>query len=332
MGNTAFSIQRACKDHSSVLICVISTAVFLLIGAFTKDSGNIILARISIMALYAVSLNLQYGYGGMGNLGHTLFFGLGGYGLLVCMKKFGFSFGWSLLIVLLAMIPLLIFFAALCLWNNDMMQFTFLSMGICLVIASLFKKWEWIGTDVGLTHVVCPEWLKPYHDRFLFIFAVCLVCIIAIYFITKTPFIRMLEGSRENDERLTFLGVNVRTLRIVAFCVSSFFAVIAGMLYAMLNNGAYIQSLDMTMSIQALLMCIIGGISSFYGPILGAVLVMLLNNYLPTWTSLSKTVLGVVIIFCMYFIPKGILNEDGTIVSRILRCLRRSKKETVKPQ
>ena len=295
--------------NKNVLTLVIGTAVFLMLGLLTQDSTSIILARVSIMALYAVSLNLQYGYGGMGNLGHTLFFGLGGYGLLVCMARFGLPFGLSILLAILALIPLLVFFALLCLWNNDMMQFTFLSMGICLVVASLFKKWEWIGTDVGITYVVCPGWLSPYKMRFLLIFGVCLVCVVLLYFITKTPFVRVLEGSRENDERLTFIGVNVRAHRVTAFCVSSFFAIVSGILYAVLNNGAYIQSLDMSMSIQALLMCIIGGTTSFYGPILGAVLVILLTNYLPNWTSLSNT------------------GTNGALPA-LLRKLRRTRKDT----
>ncbi len=313
--------------NKNVLTLVIGTAVFLMLGLLTQDSTSIILARVSIMALYAVSLNLQYGYGGMGNLGHTLFFGLGGYGLLVCMARFGLPFGLSILLAILALIPLLVFFALLCLWNNDMMQFTFLSMGICLVVASLFKKWEWIGTDVGITYVVCPGWLSPYKMRFLLIFGVCLVCVVLLYFITKTPFVRVLEGSRENDERLTFIGVNVRAHRVTAFCVSSFFAIVSGILYAVLNNGAYIQSLDMSMSIQALLMCIIGGTTSFYGPILGAVLVILLTNYLPNWTSLSNTVMGVIIMLCMYFVPNGLLGTNGALPA-LLRKLRRTRKDT----
>lgn len=314
--------------YKNLLITVIGAAAFLLTSVLGSDSVDIILARISIMALYAVSLNLQYGYGGMGNLGHTLFFGLGGYGLLVCMAKFGLPFGISLLLAVVCLLPLLVLFGYICLWNNDMMQFTFLSMGIALVIVALFKKWEWIGTDVGITYVVCPDWLKPYQNRFFFIFAVCLVCIICIYFLTKTPFIRMLEGSRENDERLTFIGVNVRSLRVVAFSLSSFFAIIAGVLFAILNNGAYIKSLDMSMSIQALLMCMIGGTASFFGPILGAVLVIMLTNYLPNITSMSNTVMGVIIMLCMYFLPNGILNKNGKWQKALLRLLRVPTKET----
>lgn len=328
MNINASPVLGKLTKHKNLLITVLGAAAFLLISVLGSDSVDIILARISIMALYAVSLNLQYGYGGMGNLGHTLFFGLGGYGLLVCMAKFGLSFGISLLLALVCLLPLLVLFGYICLWNNDMMQFTFLSMGIALVVVALFKKWEWIGTDVGITYVVCPDWLKPYQNRFLFIFAVCLACIISIYFLTKTPFIRMLEGSRENDERLTFIGVNVRSLRVVAFTMSSFFAIVAGMLFAILNNGAYIKSLDMSMSIQALLMCMIGGTASFYGPILGAVLVILLTNYLPNITSMSNTVMGIIIILCMYFLPNGILNKNGRWQKALLRVLNSPVKET----
>ena len=328
MATNASSAWSNLMKHKNLLISVIGIAVFLLASVLGSDSVDIILARISIMALYAVSLNLQYGYGGMGNLGHTLFFGLGGYGLLVCMAKFGLPFGLSLLLALVCLLPLLVLFGYICLWNNDMMQFTFLSMGIALVIVALFKKWEWIGTDVGITYVVCPDWLKPYQNRFFFIFAICLVCIVCIYYLTKTPFIRMLEGSRENDERLTFIGVNVRSLRVVAFTLSSFFAIIAGILFAILNNGAYIKSLDMSMSIQALLMCMIGGTASFFGPILGAVLVILLTNYLPNITSMSNTVMGIVIMLCMYFLPDGILNKNGKWQQALLRILHVPVKET----
>ncbi|MBQ9189145.1 MAG: branched-chain amino acid ABC transporter permease [Clostridia bacterium] len=302
-------------------------AVCALLGLALSVNTTLVMSRIVIMILFALSLNIQTGYAGLGNMGHALYFGLGSYGILVFVSKFGFN----LITAVLATIALFTFASIiigfLTLQSDSLISFLFLSFGICLLVNTAFAKWAWIGNKSGLTYNVRPEILNDPKMCYLLILVVTAVCVALMYILTKTPFIMALKGSRENETRMIFLGVNIKNLRLVAYVISSFFGIIAGILYAIMNNGAYITSIDTNMALQAMMMCLIGGGATFIGPIIGAVLVTLITNYLPTVTNLDSIILGIIIILCCYFLPNGITDPNGKLVQGLKKLLKARPKE-----
>ena len=123
----------------------------------------------------------------------------------------------------------------------------------------------------------------------------------------------MLKGSRENLERLTFLGVNTRNVRLVAYMVSAFFCGIAGLLYSMRNMGAFPSMISANTSLDGLIMCLIGGMYSFFGPILGAAIITVINVQLPIFTQYYQAIAGVIIVLCVLFLQGGLLRDKATL-------------------
>ena len=297
--------------------------IFTLFGIFGGVNITLLMTRMTIMILFALSLNIQTGYAGLGNLGHALYFGLGSYGVLIFVSKFNFPLLPAILATIALFTVASFLLGFLTLQTDSLMTFLFLSFGICLLVNIAFAKWAWVGNKSGLTYNVRPEWLNDPVNCFLLVLGITMVCLVVLYFLTKTPFIAALKGSRENETRMVFLGVNTKNLRLIAYVISSFFGIIAGVLYAIMNNGAYITSIDTSMALQALLMCLVGGGATFVGPIIGAVIVTLITNYLPTITHLDSIILGVFIILICYFLPNGITDPQGRLMVWLKKVLYR---------
>ena len=138
------------------------------------------------------------------------------------------------------------------------------------------------------------------------------VCIVLIYLILRSSFATVLKGSRDNLERLTFVGMNTRNVKLYACMISSFFVTIAGILYAMRNMGAFPVMMSTNTSTEGLVMCLIGGMYSFFGPILGAVIVTIINVLLPNMTRYYQFVLGIIIVLCVLFLQGGLLRDKAT--------------------
>ena len=300
---------------------VIGGAVFLVylaIGTCFGISASATMSNVIILTLFALSFNLQFGYAGMTSLGHAMFFGMSGYILVAICSKTGMNVWLACLITLAACLVIYAICGIVSLRYNKM-TFTFLSMGIALSVSGLVNKWTFIGGTTGITFAVAPAWMHDYRVLFIFILAVSAVCVIAIYMLSKSPFVAMLKGSRENEERLVFLGVNTVRLRNVVFNVSGFFAAIAGILFAFRNGGAYTSSLDANLSFEAIIMCVVGGSRSFFGPILGSLIVALIYNYLPKITSYYQGILGFIVLLIVYFMREGLISDTNVLIRTITK-------------
>lgn len=302
------------KVKQDFFIGVIVLAIYAIIGTCFGESVSEIMSYVVIMTLFGLSFNLQFGYAGMTSLGHAMYFGLGGYILVALCLKANMNVWLACIITLVICFGLYTVCGIICLKNN-MMTFTFLSMGISLSVSTMFGKWLYMGGTVGLNCRIAPTWLSDYRAMFLFILAVAAVCTVMIYLLAKSPFVSMLKGGRENEERLIFLGVNTNHLHITVFVISGIFAAVAGMLYAFRNGGAYTASLDSALSFEAIIMCVVGGMGSFFGPILGSLIVALVYNWLPSVTDYYQGVLGIIILFVVYFMREGLLSKTSPLMN-----------------
>lgn len=302
------------KVKQDFFIGVIVLAIYAIIGTCFGESVSKIMSYVVIMTLFGLSFNLQFGYAGMTSLGHAMYFGLGGYILVALCLKANMNVWLACIITLVICFGLYTVCGIICLKNN-MMTFTFLSMGISLSVSTMFGKWLYMGGTVGLNCRIAPTWLSDYRAMFLFILAVAAVCTVMIYLLAKSPFVSMLKGGRENEERLIFLGVNTNHLHITVFVISGIFAAVAGMLYAFRNGGAYTASLDSALSFEAIIMCVVGGMGSFFGPILGSLIVALVYNWLPSVTDYYQGVLGIIILFVVYFMREGLLSKTSPLMN-----------------
>lgn len=310
--------------RKDLFIGIAVLVAYAIAGTCFGESVSKIMSYVVIMTLFALSFNLQFGYAGMTSLGHAMYFGLSGYILVALCLKANMNVWLACLLTLLICFGLYTLCGIICLKNN-MMTFTFLSMGLSLSVSTMFGKWLYMGGMVGLNCKIAPVWMNDYRVMFLFILAVMAVCTVLIYLLAKSPFVAMLKGGRENEERLIFLGVNTNMLHTVVFVISGIFAAVAGMLFAFRNGGAYVASLDAALSFEAIIMCVVGGTGSFFGPVLGGLIVALVYNWLPSVTDYYQGILGLFVLLIVYFMREGLLSKSSPIYKII-----KKKADTVK--
>ena len=316
-------MKKMNRAGKSIILAAVFFLAFLIIGLVGDETVINISSRIIIMALYAVSFNLMFGYTGMTSIGHALYFGFGGYAFMIFMTKLNMGILPAAVCSCLLVIPVAMLLGTAAL-KNSMLTFSFLTMGLCTTVQLVIYKTKSIGGTVGITHYFLPAWLADFRTLYFFIFGIVVICIAIIYLICISPYAQMLQGVRENDQRLTFLGVNVTKMRVSAFVIAALFANIAGILYAFRNAGVYTTSLDGNISMQAIMMAIVGGSSSFFGPILGSVIITILQNFLSLKTQYFEFVIGIVILLTAYFMQGGIMGREG-IVQKAVDAIARKK-------
>jgi ABC-type branched-chain amino acid transport system, permease component len=304
------SVSEAKRDS---LIGAAIVAVCVILCLFTSDAVVDFMCKVVIMMLFASSLNIILGFGGLRPLGHATFFGIGGYAYVVFAVRGGLSLGASLVLSLLIAFVSAWAIGYLTLKTGNDIAFAFMNMGINILLWTMAQKIPAVGSDTGLAASVRFSFAQSSKANFLLCLLVCTVCIIMIYLFFKTPFASVLQGSRENDERLLFLGINTRNIRLIAYVIAGMFAAVAGILYSMRNMGAYPTMLSSNTSTEGLIMCLIGGMYSFFGPILGAAIETAISTELPILTQYYQAVLGLIVVLCVLFLQGGLLRKRKTV-------------------
>ena len=129
-----------------------------------------------------------------------------------------------------------------------------------------------------------------------------------IYKILKSPFGSVLQGIRDNPVRSEMIGVNVRRHQLAALVISGFFAGVAGVLFVVVDNTVFPDMLFWTLSMEVMIMCLLGGWFTFMGPIVGAGLIVLLRTFISTYTVYWALFLGIILMIVIFFLPDGVLG------------------------
>lgn len=315
-------------------IAYTASALLLFALPFINDSRSfmIMFTQIFIFAIFAMSYDILLGYTGIVSFGHAMFFGIGAYTIGIIMKRFEPTLPYFLLAIFLTIIltAILSYIVGLLTLRLKSHFYAMLTMAFCGLFLVLAEKWRAMtyGND-GFTFRV-PDVLK---DRFDF-YLICLVAMMFVFFVlsrfTNSPLGRVLQAVRDNEQRAESLGYQVLNYKIIASVVSGVIAGFAGILYAVSLRFVNTSVFTMDITLDALLMTIIGGVGTLVGAIIGAGLIEFAHHWL---TELAKThwiferwiiFFGIVYILAVMFFPKGIV---GTIKN-----LSFNKKEKVKAE
>jgi branched-chain amino acid transport system permease protein len=264
-------------------------------------------------ALLAMSLNLLIGYTGLVSFGHAMFFALGAYAFGLAMQSGHFSipaaFGFAMLFTALAALII----GAICARLNEI-YFAFLTLSIQMLIYNLILGWVPLtGGDQGLMGgIPRPIFLGiDLTDRtqLYFFCTVCfLVCMVIMRQIVVSPFGYTLRLIRDNQDRAAYLGIDVIRAKLVCFVISACIAGVGGILLTLFVSGAYPTFGFWTTSGEAIFMILMGGSKVFLGPLVGTVLLRLLNDVTVTYTAHTELVLGLVILVFVLGFRKGLLD------------------------
>ena len=306
----------------------------LVIFPFVSDSRTwtILLTQIFIFSILAMSYDILLGYTGIVSFGHAMFFGMGAYTTAVMLKRMDPSIGVFIMSIGFGMLlaGLISFFIGLLTLRLKSHFFAMLTMAVSGLFLVLAEKWRTMtqGND-GFTFKA-PEIFK---DRMIYYF-VTLACLVLVYLLLRrfvnSPFGRVLVAVRENEQRTKSLGFNTLHYKVIASVVAGVIASLAGSLYAVSLRFVNTSVLTLDITLDALLMTIIGGVGTLIGPIIGAGVIELAQHYL---SGLAKDYpiferwiifFGIVYILAVIFFPRGIV---GTFREKVWK--RKVKKQPV---
>ena len=285
---------------------------------------------VLIWALFATSLNLLVGYTGLVSFGHAAYFGIGAYTTGILMKKLGVPFLLAFPAAAVLAGGLALLFGFFCV-RLTRIYFAMLTLAFAQIVWAICFKWnEVTGGEQGMPEIPYPglDWMGRLplvgelrtSDHF-YLLSVLLVagCLWLLRRIVGSPFGRMLTTIRENAERAEFIGVNVRRYELAAFVLAGAFAGLAGGLFGIFNRGVFPDFAYWTKSSEVLIMTLLGGMGSFYGPALGALVLILLNQQIVSYTEYWPFVLGVILIVLLFAFPGGLAGAAGMAVRRLRR-------------
>jgi branched-chain amino acid transport system permease protein len=263
---------------------------------------------ILIIALFAVSLNLLLGYTGMVSFGQAAYFGIGAYTCALLMKKASVVFPIAFVAagVFGAAAALIIGFFCVRLTK---IYFAMLTLAFSQIVWAIVFKWNSLtGGDTGFIGIPFPHHLDSKVRFYYFTFAVVALSLFIIRKIVNSPFGRILTTIRENPERTEFIGINVKLFQLVAFMISGFFSAIAGALFGIFNHSIFPDLLFWPASAEVLIMTILGGMYNFFGPVVGAAVLLYLRMQVTSYTQYWPLILGTILAVLLFFFPGGIVG------------------------
>jgi branched-chain amino acid transport system permease protein len=288
-------------------------------------------AKVAVFILLVASYDLLLGYTGIVSFAHTMFFGIGGYGVAIAAAKLGPSW-WNLALGISIALVLSLALAFTIGLLSLRVRAIFFAM-ITLAVASFFQILAsqlsaFTGGEDGLNFRL-PEILRDRLVAYYAVFSISLTLVLLLLRVVNSPFGRVLLAVRENEFRAEALGYRTVVYRTVANCLGALLAAAAGVLYAVwLRYTGPDTTLSFAIMIDLLLMVVIGGMGTMYGAAIGATLFVIAQNYLQDLMKLASDAakgipllpdllhpdrwllwLGVLFIVCVYYFPSGIVGR-----------------------
>ncbi len=271
-------------------------------------------AEIAIFVIFAASLHFLMSVGGLASFGHAAYFGLGTYGVAFLAKFLGLP-----MIVCLLLGPVLGLLGAMLFgWFAVQLSgvyFAMLTLAFAQIVWSIAFQWvEVTGGDNGILGV-WPAAFVATPARFywlaLFVTAVSVTLLRVLVF---SPFGYALRATRDSGLRSEAIGLNSKRIQWTAFVIAGTFAGIAGALFAYLKGSVFPDNAGIALSVDSLVMVLLGGVETVSGAVIGAIVYKALSIWLVSYTDLSKLVLGGFIVLIVVAFPKGIVGTFGTLV------------------
>ncbi len=324
-----------------------SIAFFLLLAIFivlpfVNDSRTllILLTQIFIFGILAMSYDILLGYTGIVSFGHAMFFGIGAYTTAVMHKQMEntlFIFLLSIMIgmVIAGFVSFLVGLLTLRLKSHFFAMLTLAFSGLFLVVA---EKWRSVtyGND-GFTFRA-PDIFRDRMTFYFFVLASLVVIFLALHRFVNSPTGRLLIAVRENEQRTKSLGFNTLHYKVVASVVAGIVASFAGSLYAISLRFVNTSVMAMDITLDALLMTIIGGVGTLVGPLLGAAVIEYAQHALSglarDYPIFERWIIffGILYILAVIFFPKGIIGSLRLLFWKWRAKLKQRKKPVALPQ
>ncbi|MCX7368818.1 MAG: branched-chain amino acid ABC transporter permease [Alphaproteobacteria bacterium] len=278
----------------------------------------VFLMKLLCFALFACAFNLLIGYVGLTSFGHAAYFGMGGYIAAHSAKVWGLTPEISILIgALLAGVQGAIFgWVAI---RRQGIYFAMITLALAQMIYFLCLQAPFTGGEDGIQavprgHLFGFISLAPDMNMYWFVAAVFVLCFLLIHRIVHSPFGQVLKAIRENEPRTTSLGYRTDDYKLVAFILSATIAGVAGGTKSLVFGIATLTDVHWSMSGEVLLMTLVGGLGTVFGPMIGAAVIVAMQNYLAEMGAWVTVIQGVIFIACVLAFRRGIVGEIGNLL------------------
>jgi len=276
--------------------------------------------QVLIYALFALSINMMLGYGGMVSLGHAGYLGIAGYACILLTIN-GYDQLTAAILAVLFSTAVAGFFGVLSL-RAPGLGFIMITLALGQIVWGIaYRANDLTGGDNGIRHPARP---MPFgidiRDATGFYFFTLIVFVVALFFIwrfTRSPFGASLMGAKDQPRRMTMLGHNVWLVRWLTFVLAGFWGSVASILYVYYNLFLSPHAISLQQSAEILLMAILGGASTLTGPIVGAAIITLIKNVVSTYVERWNTLLGAIFVIVIMFMPYGLVPGFRALWQRI---------------
>jgi branched-chain amino acid transport system permease protein len=299
----------------------IPPAILLIVLPFLAGEFYINLAsQMLIAAIFALSLNLLVGYGGLPSLGHAAFLGFAAYAAAWTTTRLGIAPLPAALLAIGATVAMAAFFGLIALRATGL-GFLMITLALSQVLWGLAYRWASLtGGDNGLPGVMRPQpfgialaGAEAFYWFTLIVFCIAFA-LMAVF--VSSAFGSALKGTRDQAGRMAALGHNVWLIRWITFVYAGFWGGVAGLLYVYYHKYIHPTSLSITVSAEGLLGVIAGGAGTLFGPVVGAALLVLLKNYASAFIERWNMLLGFVFLFIVLVMPEGIVPGLQRLIFR----------------
>jgi branched-chain amino acid transport system permease protein len=279
-------------------------------------------SQIFIAAIFAASLNLLVGYGGLPSLGHASWLGLAAYFSAWMSLKLGLGHALTAPIALLATTLIACAFGWISLRATGL-GFLMITLALSQVLWGTAYRWVSVTDgDNGLRGLTRPAPFGISLDSatafYYFALAVTVVAMVLMAMFVASPFGAALRGTRDQPRRMGALGHAVWTIRWITFVYSGFWGAVSGLLFVYYNKYIHPASLSITSSAEALLGVIAGGSGTLAGPVVGAAIIMLLKNYVSAYIERWNMLMGFVFVLIVVFVPEGLVPGARRLMRRAM--------------
>jgi branched-chain amino acid transport system permease protein len=297
-------------SRSEAIAFLVTAAAFVVAPAFAYP---VFLMKVLCFALFACAFNLLIGYVGLLSFGHALFFGWASYASAHAAKVWGLTPELAILTgtVTAAVLGLVVGLLAI---RRQGIYFAMITLALAQMMFFFAVQAPFTHGEDGIQAVPRGRLfglisLADQTNMYITVLVIFLACFLMIYRIINSPFGEVLKAIRENEARAISLGYQVDRYKLMAFVLSATFAGVAGATKALVFQLASLTDVDWPMSGEVVLMTLVGGLGTVFGPVVGAAFMATLENYLTTMGQWVFVVQGVIFVVCVMVFRRGIIGE-----------------------
>ena len=282
----------------------------------------IFLMKVMCFALFACAFNLLLGFGGLLSFGHAMFFGTSGYAAAHAAKVWGLTPELSVLFATLCA-TLLAWVVGLLAIKRQGIYFAMITLALSQMVFFVYLQTPFTGGEDGIQGV--PHGmlfglidLNNEVAMYMFVMGIFLGGFALVWRIVHSPFGQVLKAIRENEQRALSLGYDTDRFKLIAFILSGTVAGMAGGTKALVFQLASLTDVHWSMSGEVVLMTLVGGLGTLFGPVVGAAVIVTMQNYLAQLGSWVTVVQGLVFVVCVMLFRKGVMGEIANLIRKPL--------------